>query len=403
RVMRVLVAEDDAMSRRLLQILLEQWGHEVVTAETGVKAWSLLEQEAFPLLITDWMMPEMDGLELIRRVRAADRLKYVYILLLTAKTLKEDLIRGMEAGANDYVTKPFDREELRVRLRAGERIVKLEQALSEQNRELHVIRKELEERVNARTLDLARTNEELRAEAAERQRGAKELAATQEKLVQSEREKREFYREVIRCVTKDKFHLVDRSEMPTEGELILDAPLNEIEDYPALRMELRRICAEHEMDSDLTGDFVLAVGEAATNAIKHAEKGRCLVYDTGDRLIARVEDNGSGIRTENLAPTILLPGFSTQVSMGMGYTIMLETVDRVWLSTGPEGTQVQLEKWIRPEDRPDPQFQATLDRFGDECQEEFTGMMNGIVGVEEADAPNEGDPEGGENPSDRPS
>ena len=363
--MRVLIAEDDAMSRRLLQILLEQWGHEVVAAESGVEAWERLEKEAFPILITDWMMPVMDGPELIHRVRSTDRLKYTYIILLTAKAQKEDLVHGMESGADDYVIKPFDRDELRVRLRAGERIVGLEQTLEGQNRELRAIREDLESRVHSRTLDLARTNRALRTEAEERKRGAKELEETQEKLIRSEIEKREFYREVIRCVTKDKFHLVDREEMPTEGEVVLEHPLDVIEDYPAMRRELRRVCEEAGMDRNVVGDFVLAVGEAATNAIKHASTGRCIVWRTGDRLLARVEDNGPGIRTENLAPTILLPGFSTQVSMGMGYTIMLETVDRVWLLTGPEGTAVQLEKWLHPEERPDPQMEATLERFGE--------------------------------------
>jgi DNA-binding response OmpR family regulator/anti-sigma regulatory factor (Ser/Thr protein kinase) len=363
--MKVLIAEDDAMSRRLLQILLEQWGHEVVSAVTGGEAWELLERESFPMLITDWMMPEVDGLELIRRIRASERQDFIYIILLTAKTQKEDLVFGMESGADDYVTKPFDRDELRVRLRAGERIVTLEQKLSARNRELKGISEELESRVNARTLDLARTNRQLREEVAERKKGAKELQQTQEQLFRAEVEKRQFYREVVRCFTRGKFHLVDREEVTTEGEIVLEAPLEEIADYPALRRKLREVAVGHGMDAEAVGDFVLAVGEAATNTIKHATHGRCVAYATPDRLIARVEDQGTGIQPENLAPTILMPGFSTQVSMGMGYTLMLEMADRVWLSTGPEGTLVQIEKWIRTGERPDPQFDATMERFGE--------------------------------------
>jgi two-component system NtrC family sensor kinase len=134
--MNILIAEDDPISRRLLRSNLERWGHEVAQAGTGAEAWGLFERGRYPIVISDWMMPEMDGPELIRRIRASQRPGYVYAILLTAKTQKTDLIQGMEAGADDFLTKPFDRDELRVRLRAGERIIQLEQSLAEQNRAL---------------------------------------------------------------------------------------------------------------------------------------------------------------------------------------------------------------------------------------------------------------------------
>src|SRR5262249_52428973 len=87
----------------------------------------------YPLVISDWMMPEIDGPELVRRIRACPRLGYVYIIMLTARAQKGDVVEGMEAGADDFVTKPFDREELRVRLGVGERIVHLEHTLPQQN------------------------------------------------------------------------------------------------------------------------------------------------------------------------------------------------------------------------------------------------------------------------------
>jgi signal transduction histidine kinase len=134
--MKVLIAEDEPVSRRLLQGHLERWGHEVTAAATGGEAWRLFEAGSFPLVITDWMMPEIDGLELVRRVRAFQRPGYVYIIMLTARARKEDIVEGIEAGANDFVTKPFDREELRVRLGAGELIIQLEQTLARQNQTL---------------------------------------------------------------------------------------------------------------------------------------------------------------------------------------------------------------------------------------------------------------------------
>ena len=128
--MNVLIAEDDPVSRRLLQSQLEKWGHEVTAASGGGEAWRLFQSGTFSLVISDWMMPEMDGPELVRRIRACPRPGYVYVILLTSRADKADVVAGMEAGADDFVTKPFDREELRVRLRAGERIIQLEHTLA---------------------------------------------------------------------------------------------------------------------------------------------------------------------------------------------------------------------------------------------------------------------------------
>jgi two-component system NtrC family sensor kinase len=142
--MKVLIAEDDGVSQRILRAYLEKWGYEVVVACDGDEAWTLFQQDDFPLVITDWMMPGMDGVDLIRRIRECDRPSgYVYTMLVTARTQKEDLVEGMDAGADDFVTKPFDRDELRVRLREGERVVRLERAVAEQNRELREIQASL--------------------------------------------------------------------------------------------------------------------------------------------------------------------------------------------------------------------------------------------------------------------
>lgn len=133
--MRILVAEDDPVSLRALEATLVKWGHEVVVARCGAEAFRLMQQsDAPPLAILDWMMPEMDGVEICRRVRRAAL--PTYIILLTAKSGKDDEITGLEAGADDYLTKPFDRSELRARLQAGTRIVELQNRLAERVREL---------------------------------------------------------------------------------------------------------------------------------------------------------------------------------------------------------------------------------------------------------------------------
>jgi signal transduction histidine kinase len=134
--MRVLIVDDSPIMLRLLRSCLQQWQYEVVEAEDGQQAWTLFQAHNFSLVLTDWLMPVMDGLELIHRIRSFDSTGYVYIILLTAKSEKEDLVAAMDAGADDFLAKPFDRDELRVRMREGERIIHLERALAEQNRQL---------------------------------------------------------------------------------------------------------------------------------------------------------------------------------------------------------------------------------------------------------------------------
>lgn len=135
--MQILIAEDDHLSRRLLETRLQQWGHTPVVTSDGEEAWAELQQESAPkLAILDWMMPGLDGLEVCRRVRALASTAYTYIILLTARDSKEDVAAGLAAGADDYVLKPFDHEELRARIKVGERILALEHALSSKVEEL---------------------------------------------------------------------------------------------------------------------------------------------------------------------------------------------------------------------------------------------------------------------------
>jgi two-component system cell cycle response regulator len=126
----VLIAEDDPIFRRILESWFKKWDYQVTAVENGVDAWEVLQREDAPqLVILDWMMPGMDGIELCRRIRSRDQGVYRYVLLLTAKDDKQDVIAGLEAGADDYLTKPFDVNELRARVRAGKRILDLQAAL----------------------------------------------------------------------------------------------------------------------------------------------------------------------------------------------------------------------------------------------------------------------------------
>jgi two-component system, cell cycle response regulator len=128
--MRVLIADDSLLSRRLLEVTLRSWGYEVIAASDGAEAWEILSGDnPPPLAVLDWMMPGFTGPELCRKVRDRAAEPYTYILLLTSRTEKDDVVEGMDSGADDYITKPFDKHELQVRLRAGSRIVDLQEQL----------------------------------------------------------------------------------------------------------------------------------------------------------------------------------------------------------------------------------------------------------------------------------
>ena len=135
--MRILVADDDATSRLSLTAVLKRLGHEVSAAADGDEAWRLLQQPESPkLAILDWMMPGLTGVEVCRLTRTELESGTKYLILLTSRSDKQDVVEGLEAGANDYVTKPFDEGELIARVRVGERVIDLEQQLRNRVAEL---------------------------------------------------------------------------------------------------------------------------------------------------------------------------------------------------------------------------------------------------------------------------
>lgn len=142
--MNVVLAEDDSLTIRMLEKILKAWGHEVFKAENGLAAYELVKKHRIKLIIADWMMPEMDGLSLCRKIRSMKGFGYIYFILLTGKDSRKDIIEGLDNGADDYVIKPFDLEELRVRVRAGERILEKERELNAKNEELIELNAKLE-------------------------------------------------------------------------------------------------------------------------------------------------------------------------------------------------------------------------------------------------------------------
>jgi two-component system, cell cycle response regulator len=148
--MRVLVVDDDAVTRRILQVSVTRLGHECLLAKDGNEGWQIAEREVVDAVISDWTMPGLDGLELCRRVRMQRTSAYTYFILLTANDARQHFLAGMQAGADDYLRKPPDPDELQVRLAAASRITQLHRQLSRQNTEL--------ERLNHALFEQGRTD-----------------------------------------------------------------------------------------------------------------------------------------------------------------------------------------------------------------------------------------------------
>ena len=135
--MKILIAEDDPVTNEMLVLLLKQWGYQVLTTHNGTEAWQAFQAaEAPALAILDWQMPGLDGVEVCRRIRLRPDLKHVYLLILTSMSRPDEIVAGLEAGANDYIIKPFKAPELRARLSVGARMVELQLELAEQVSEL---------------------------------------------------------------------------------------------------------------------------------------------------------------------------------------------------------------------------------------------------------------------------
>ena len=142
--MKILLVDDDSIARRVLSALLRGQGHEVVEAVDGELAWRLVEESQISFVVSDWMMPGLAGVDLCRKIRSAVLNRYVYVILCTSKGDKSDLIEGMDAGADDFLVKPVGPDELRVKVRAGERVLRLQQGLAEKNDELALINRQLQ-------------------------------------------------------------------------------------------------------------------------------------------------------------------------------------------------------------------------------------------------------------------
>jgi PAS domain S-box-containing protein len=197
----------------------------------------------------------------------------------------------------------------------------------------------------------------------QRRQAEDELEAARVRIFEAEVEKKRFTREVLRAITNGKLQLVDADDVPTEGQVVAEFSLAEPESYPLLRRRLKEVAQGAGMPAEHVDNLVLAAGEAVTNTIKHAREGRATISLDAERVIVRITDAGPGIHPDNLPATVLQAGYSTKVSLGMGFTLILDLGDCVWLATGPEGTIVQVANWIHPARHEGGLLEAVLERF----------------------------------------
>ncbi len=197
----------------------------------------------------------------------------------------------------------------------------------------------------------------------DRKNAEEKLQSVSQKLVEAEKDKKDFYTQVVRAVTGGRLNLVDVQEIPALGQLAFRFTLGEPENYALIRERLRQMATEAGFTEEQTEDLILATGEAVTNAIKHAVEGVCTASVNEAGITVRVQDHGHGIRSEDLPDTLFQAGFSTKISLGLGYTLLLQLVDGIWLATGPEGTVLQLFKQKSCHDAEQEALMALLDRF----------------------------------------
>lgn len=198
----------------------------------------------------------------------------------------------------------------------------------------------------------------------ERKQSEQQLETMTHALIAAEKEREAFGRQVVTAVTGGKFQLVDPAEIPPIEELSLSLALAEEEGHRQMRAQLRLLGQSCGLEAEAIEDLVLAAGEAATNTVKHAASGTCQAGRLPEGVVVRISDQGPGIGRAELPQSLFRAGYSSKVSLGLGYTVILEVMDEVWLATGPSGTILQMIKRRQDSGSGDLDLEALLDRFG---------------------------------------
>lgn len=315
----VLVADDEPYNLDLLDRILRRAGYRVVTAASGAEALDKARQVHPDIALLDVMMPRMTGYDVCKELKDDPATVFLPVILLTALADLEDKVKSLDVGADDLLTKPVSRVELLARVRSLLRL----KTLIEEKRKEEIERARLE---NQLEMERFKREEEVR--------------------------RRAFYKEVIFAVTNGRLLLMEKDEM---DDLLAQrfratetVELANPRSVSSARHVAESLGGAIGIPEEVLHDVVLCVSEAATNVIKHANGGRMQVGTEGDRLLIYFEDHGKGIDATTLPRATLMKGYSTMVSLGFGFTILLELLDRVNLHTSPEGTRLLLEKGPAP-------------------------------------------------------
>ncbi len=307
--MKVLIAEDDPISRRLLEASLTKWGFDVTVTRGGNEAWQVLQKsEPPPLTLLDWMMPGMDGVEVCRKIRAKKNAPYVYVILLTAKGRKEDIVDGLDAGADDYVTKPFSAKELRARVKVGERVVTLERKLAENVKKLKQLDK-------LKSDFLSTVSHELRTPIAIMREGVSLcLDGVAGDLTDMQREFLSDTLENVDRLTRLVTDLLDISKIEAGKVTLRKSSIDLCEIVKKAKKSFKQKAGEKNIKLELhlpetpiklfaDGDKVTQIfNNLVSNALRYTEKGKITitVEDKKETVECCVSDTGIGIAKENI-------------------------------------------------------------------------------------------------------
>lgn len=326
----IMIIDDERIGRQCVAAMLSEEGFGVISSQNAEMALAQLEVLLPDLILLDVRMPGLDGFELCRRLKNDPHLQLVPVVMVTSASDLDSRVKSYELGADDLMAKPVNRVELVARVRALLRQKYLHEARCREERRRARVEKQLEvERI--RRLE--------------------------------ERRRTTFVADVLKAVTGGRLELVEHSEMSRRLEQLTTphwVMLNSPASVPLAR-NLAETLASGVLDEDRLHELVVCVSEAATNVVKHCAGGRLGVFAGPDQIQVLIEDSGPGLDRNFLARATLQKGFSTAVSLGMGFSIMLEMLDALTLDTGPYGTRLLLTKNARP-------LEESIDDFLARCK-----------------------------------
>ncbi len=320
KVPRILVVDDHPHNIALLKSYLKSTNYEIIEASDGPEALKKARTESPDLILLDVVLPGMDGYEVCTNLKMNELTECIPILMMTALSDIKDKLKALDLGADDFLSKPFNQVELISRVRSLIRI------------------KKLIERVRLK------------------EREQMELAISLEKeriLLEQEKKVHHIFRDILLAITQNKLHLLlEPSELKLfkEAEKVGEIEMLVPQDMVTARKTIERWLTDTGVERSRRFNMIVCVSEAATNVIKHAGTGKVSYFLFGNKIQVWVEDQGKGIDFSELPKTALLKGYSSKVSLGMGFTIMLELMDKVYLLTSPKGTLVIIEMGLEKTD-----------------------------------------------------